>query len=83
VQADPIKPVLKAPRSILLKLGYDEPLSNCGFNFNLRRYTLVKEVLDDALRGIVTSSYEFPLFSKTGLRVELLLNANPRQGGAG
>ena len=38
----------------------------------------VKEVLDIALQGIVTSSFEFPLFSKTGLRVELLLNANPR-----
>ena len=33
----------------------------------------VKEVLDNSLQGIVTSSYEFPLFSKTGHRVELLV----------
>jgi len=25
-----------------LKLKYDEPLSNFGFNFNLRRFTLVQ-----------------------------------------
>ena len=30
-------PVLKAPRSMLLKLRYDGPLSNFAFNFNLRR----------------------------------------------
>jgi PAS domain S-box-containing protein len=39
----------------------------------------VKEVLDNALKGLSTSSFEFPLFSKSGIRVELLLNANPRR----
>ena len=39
VQVDPIKPMLKAPGTILLALRCDEPLSNFAFNFNLRRYT--------------------------------------------
>ena len=37
VQVDPIKPVLKAPGTILLKLRCDGPLSNVAFKFNLRR----------------------------------------------
>jgi hypothetical protein len=40
VQVDPIKPTLKAPGIKLLKLKYDEPLSNFAFNFNLRRCTV-------------------------------------------
>ena len=39
VQADPIKPTLKAPGAKRLKLKYDEPLSNVAFTFNMRRYT--------------------------------------------
>jgi len=39
VQVKPMKPVLKAPGSMLLKLRCDGPLSNFAFNFNLRRYT--------------------------------------------
>jgi len=35
---DPIKPTLKAPGIKLLKLKYDNPLSNFAFEFNLRRY---------------------------------------------
>jgi hypothetical protein len=38
VQIDPIKPVLKAPGSMLLKLRYDRPLPKIAFKFNLRRY---------------------------------------------
>jgi len=38
VQVKPMKPVWKAPGSMLLKLRYDEPLSNFAFKFNLRRY---------------------------------------------
>ena len=34
-----MKPVLKVPGSMLLKLIYDEPLSTFAFKFNLRRYT--------------------------------------------
>jgi len=33
-----MKPVLKAPGPMLLKLICDEPLSNFAFNFNLRHY---------------------------------------------
>ena len=40
VQVDPIKTTLKAPGSMLLKLKCDGPVSNFGYNFNLRRYTL-------------------------------------------
>jgi hypothetical protein len=36
-----MKPVLKPPGPMLLKLIYEEPLSNFAFNFNLRRYNPV------------------------------------------
>jgi len=39
VQVQPMKPVLKAPGSMLLKLRYDGPLSKFAFRFNLRHYT--------------------------------------------
>jgi hypothetical protein len=39
VQVDPIKPILKAPRTKRLKLSYGEPPSNFAFNFKLRRYS--------------------------------------------
>ena len=35
-----MKPELKALGAMLLKLGYDEALSNFAYNVNLRRYTL-------------------------------------------
>ena len=37
VQADPIKPKLKPPRTKLVKLKYDVLLSRFAFKFNLRR----------------------------------------------
>ena len=40
MQVDPIKSVLKAPGSMLLKPICDEPLSNFAFKFILRRYTM-------------------------------------------
>ena len=40
MQVEPMKHVLKAPGKMLLKLIYDEPLSNFAFNFNLRRYNV-------------------------------------------
>jgi PAS domain S-box-containing protein len=43
----------------------------------------VKEVLENALKGLVTSSFEFTLFSKAGVAIELLLNANPRRNATG
>ena len=39
----------------------------------------VQKVLDDALRGEETANFEFPLFSKYGKRVEILLNASTRK----
>jgi hypothetical protein len=38
-----MKPVLKAPGSVLLKLRYDGPLSDFAFNFNLSRYDMASE----------------------------------------
>jgi PAS domain S-box-containing protein len=43
----------------------------------------VRKVLDDALKGLITSSFEFYFFSKTGVPIELLLNANPRRSATG
>jgi PAS domain S-box-containing protein len=43
----------------------------------------VKAVLDSALTGSVTANFEFPLYTKSGRRVEVLLNANPRSNAAG
>ncbi len=39
----------------------------------------VGEVLDNALRGQETANYEFPLFTKEGGRLEILLNATTRR----
>jgi len=39
VQVDLMKPMLKAPETIRLKLKYYESVSNFAFNFNLRRYS--------------------------------------------
>jgi PAS domain S-box-containing protein len=43
----------------------------------------VKEVLDDALKGQERSNYEFPLFTKNGRRVMVLLNSSTRRNSAG
>ena len=40
MQADPIKPTLKAPGTKRLKLVYDGLLSSFAFKFKLRRYTV-------------------------------------------
>jgi PAS domain S-box-containing protein len=39
----------------------------------------VKQVLDDALKGKETANYEFPLFSKDGERLMVLLNSSTRR----
>jgi hypothetical protein len=39
VQIDPMKPMLKPPRTKRLKLKCDILLSSYSFKFNLRRYT--------------------------------------------
>ena len=43
----------------------------------------VKKVLDEALQGKQTSNYEFPLYTKTGHRVDVLLNSTTRRDAAG
>ncbi|MEY2795091.1 MAG: hypothetical protein RIR10_807, partial [Planctomycetota bacterium] len=43
----------------------------------------VKDVLDRALRGIETENFEFPLETKDGRRVTVLLNAGTRRGAEG
>ena len=47
MQVDPIKPTLKPPGTKRLKLKCDEPLSNVAFKFNLRRYNVVLNGLDN------------------------------------
>ena len=56
VQAEPIKPTLKAPGTERLKLKCDELLSNFTFKFNLRRYN------EDRLEA---GAYTCPLFGST------------------
>merc|ERR1719183_2103644 len=43
----------------------------------------VREVLDNALKGTEAANFEFPLFTKNGDRVEVLLNAATRRDAAG
>jgi PAS domain S-box-containing protein len=43
----------------------------------------VKQVLDNALQGNEQSNFEFPLFTKSGNRVDLLLNAATRHDAHG
>jgi len=42
VQVNPIKPTLKAPGSKRLKLEHEKLLSDFAYNFNLRRYSVVR-----------------------------------------
>lgn len=43
----------------------------------------VKQVLDEALAGNEAANYEFPLYSKDGRRVDILLNATTRRNPEG
>jgi len=68
VQADPIKPMLKAPGTERLKLKHEKLLSNFGFKFNLRRYTQVISInaLDNKIvDGTLAGAYTGPLFSSS------------------
>jgi len=40
-------------------------------------------VIDRALRGDETANYEFPLMTKEGARIEILLNATARRNPGG
>ena len=39
---------------------------------------IVRDVIEKALLGKETSNFEFPLITKLGNRIEILLNATPR-----
>jgi PAS domain S-box-containing protein len=43
----------------------------------------VKQVLENALKGQETANYEFPLFTKDGKRVMILLNSSTRKNAEG
>jgi PAS domain S-box-containing protein len=43
----------------------------------------VAEVLSKALQGIQTANFEFPLITRPGTRIEILLNATPRNDSNG
>jgi len=43
----------------------------------------VKGVLDEALKGRETANYEFPLYSKTNSRIDVLLNSTTRRNAEG
>jgi hypothetical protein len=62
VQVHPIKPVLKARGSTLLKVKCVGPLHNVAFNVSLRRYT--KAIQVDAA-GVKAGAYTRPLISST------------------
>ena len=44
---------------------------------------VVGEVLDNALKGTQTANFEFPLFTKDGARLDVLLNATTRRDARG
>jgi len=45
--------------------------------------TSVKQVLNNALKGEETANYEFPLYTKSGNRVDVLLNSTTRRDASG
>jgi hypothetical protein len=49
-----MKPELKAPGTMLFKLGYEEPVSNFAFKFNLRRYIMVVIIMCLMNLGVLT-----------------------------
>ena len=53
MQIDPIKPTLKVPGNELLKVKYDNSLSNLAFKFNLRRYSKALEDVLDAHENLL------------------------------
>ena len=60
MQVDPIKPTFTAPGAKRFKLKYDELLSSVAFNFNLRRYIKLENLLlkrDDDLSSVVIADF--------------------------
>jgi len=69
VQADPIKPTLKAPATKRLKVKHDQLLSSFAFNFILRRYIAVQHAAGtlslDRWASFKAGAYNRPLISST------------------
>ena len=59
MQVDPIKPTLKSPGTMCLKLKHGKLLSSFAFNVNLRRYNA----------GYHTARYMFPVGYRAVRRV--------------
>ena len=59
MQFDPIRPTLKAPGTMRLKLKYGKPPSNFAFKFNLRRYDVER-------RDVIVTKLEAELRSVHG-----------------
>jgi PAS domain-containing protein len=59
-------------RSLLCARARAPPLASFEPNPSLA------QVLDNALQGQETANFEFPLITKSGARIEVLLNASPR-----
>ena len=61
-------------------LPFPNPLQNLVKEFITKDYQAsVGMVIDRALRGDETANYEFPLMTKDGVRIEILLNATARR----
>jgi hypothetical protein len=65
------KHVLKAPGSKRLKLGYDVPLSNFAFNFNLSRYNLVKLFRENKMDVVAFRGITEPMLEAMVVRCKL------------
>jgi diguanylate cyclase (GGDEF)-like protein/PAS domain S-box-containing protein len=67
--------------------GYDKREvmgRNLVSNFISRKYRdSVGKVLSDALNGKETANFEFPLFSKSGEQIDVLLNSTTRRNASG
>jgi hypothetical protein len=83
-----MKHTLKAPGSKRLKLGCEKLLSNFGFHFNLRRYSMAQDRVKNATKRVNpgndkarTSMFESMLWTNaSGTLVALLLAAATGQG---
>ena len=59
-------------------------LGQTSQDFITKEYQVsVKEVLDNALQGRETANFEFPLYTKDQMRVDVLLNATTRRDVSG
>ena len=72
MQVDPIKPVLKAPGSILLKLRNDGPLSDFAFHFNLRCFS-------EGKLATCAENFAFAVLAAGGANRPMSVDRFPRQ----